>query len=173
MMHKLIELKETWCGLFVAVARRVIEIELVLDAKIADPLTILSNSANSFFFTSSFSTIASITISAERRSSRFEVYCRRAIALFPTACQVNFAHCLLVTVTSKTKLKKCACLPPVLYSTYSNYQIPWFFFPNNFQLAIWSINFAKQLLLNAGNYWAKKLLSCLGVFGKAYLNSLC
>ncbi|KAJ0884455.1 hypothetical protein HanPSC8_Chr10g0433881 [Helianthus annuus] len=54
----------TCCGRFVAVARRVMEIELVLDAKMADPLTILSSSANSFFFTSSDSTMASITISA-------------------------------------------------------------------------------------------------------------
>lgn len=67
-------------------ARLVMEMELVLDAKMAELFVILSSSMNNFFFTSSDSTIASITTSAVRRSSKFEVHRRRPKALDATAC---------------------------------------------------------------------------------------
>lgn len=55
----------TWHGLLVADANRVIDMELVFEAKIAEAFVILSSSENNFFFTSSDSTIASTIISAE------------------------------------------------------------------------------------------------------------
>lgn len=62
------------------------EIELVLDAKIAEPFASLSNSENNFFFASSDSTIASIITSAEQSSSKFEVHRRRCRAPVATSC---------------------------------------------------------------------------------------
>lgn len=49
----------------VADARRVIGMELVLEARMEDRFAILSNSRNSFLLTSSDSTIASMMTSAE------------------------------------------------------------------------------------------------------------
>lgn len=62
------------------------EMELVLDASMAELFVILSSSRNNFFFTSSDSTIASIIISAEESFSKFEVNHRRSKASLPTAC---------------------------------------------------------------------------------------
>jgi len=62
------------------------EMELVLDAKIAELFAILSSSRNNFFFTSSDSTIASMITSAEQSSSKFVVHCNRLKALVPAAC---------------------------------------------------------------------------------------
>ena len=76
----------TWRGLVVADARRVMEMELVLEAKMAERFVILSSSLNNFFFTSSDSTIASITTSAAERSSKFDVHRRHLKASAPTAC---------------------------------------------------------------------------------------
>lgn len=79
----------TWLGLEVADANRVMDMELVLEAKIAERFAILSSSLNNFFFTSSDSTIASTTTSAEQRSSKFEVQCRSFKAFAPAACCVE------------------------------------------------------------------------------------
>lgn len=79
----------TWHGLLVADANRVMEMELVLDAKMAELFVILSSSMNNFFFTSSDSTIASTMKSADRSSSIFEVYFRRPKASVQAACQVK------------------------------------------------------------------------------------
>lgn len=56
---------QTCSGRVVADAKRVIGMELVLEARIADRFAILSNSRNSLFLTSSDSTIASMITSAE------------------------------------------------------------------------------------------------------------
>lgn len=56
---------QTWDGRLVTEASRVMEIELVFDARIADDLVFLSSSANSFFLATSDSATASITKSAE------------------------------------------------------------------------------------------------------------
>jgi hypothetical protein len=61
------------------------EIELVLDAKMAVLFAILSSSENNFLFTSSDSTIASIITSAERSSSKFGVNRNRPKAPVPAA----------------------------------------------------------------------------------------
>lgn len=53
------------------------EIELVLDAKMHEALVIMSSSENNLRFTSSDSTIASITTSADRRSFNSKVNLRR------------------------------------------------------------------------------------------------
>lgn len=58
-------MSKTWRGLLVTYARRVMDIELVLDAKMAELFAILSSPENNFLFTSSDSTIASIITSAE------------------------------------------------------------------------------------------------------------
>lgn len=58
----------------VAEARRVIEMELVLDARIAEGLVMPSSSTNSFFLTSSDSTMASITRSASLSSRALETH---------------------------------------------------------------------------------------------------
>ena len=79
----------TWRGLLTADARRVMDMELVLDAKMAERFVILSNWINNFFFTSSDSTIASITISTVLSSSRFEVQRRRPNASLCTSCWVE------------------------------------------------------------------------------------
>lgn len=69
----------------VAVARRVMEMELVFDARIAEAFAILSSSMNSFFFTSSDSTIASMIRSQAFISSSVEVQWRCSRAALPSA----------------------------------------------------------------------------------------
>lgn len=76
-------MKKTWHGRLVADARRVMEMELVLEAKITESFVILSSSENSFFFTTSDSTMASMTTSADWRSSKFDVHLRRLKASLP------------------------------------------------------------------------------------------
>lgn len=56
---------KTLSGRVVDDAKRVMGMELVLEARIADGFAILSNSRNSFLLTSSDSTIASMMTSAE------------------------------------------------------------------------------------------------------------
>lgn len=56
---------ETCSGRVVADAKRVIGMELVLEARMEDRFAILSNSTNSFLLTSSDSRIASMMTSAE------------------------------------------------------------------------------------------------------------
>jgi hypothetical protein len=65
------------------------EMELVLDAKMAELFAILSSSRNNVFFASSDSTIASMTISAIRSSSKFELHRKWPNASLPAACQVE------------------------------------------------------------------------------------
>jgi len=84
----------TWRGLLVADARRVMEMELVLDAKMAELFAILSSSRNNVFFASSDSTIASMTISAIRSSSKFELHRKWPNASLPAACQVELKKTL-------------------------------------------------------------------------------
>lgn len=77
-------MKTTWEGRLVAEASRVMEMELVFDARIAEAFAILSSSMNSFFLTSSDSTIASMMRSQEFNSSSAEVQWRRCRAALPS-----------------------------------------------------------------------------------------
>lgn len=76
---------QTLCGRLVAEASRVMEIELVLDAKMAEDLVILSSLLNIFFLMASDSAIASITKSAPLKSSNLVVQCMRLGASVRTA----------------------------------------------------------------------------------------
>ena len=87
LVTQLLSWKKTCCGLLVEDARRVIEMELVFDAKMQDLLAILSSWTNKFFFISSDSTIASTIKSASRRTSKFRVHCRRLKASVPNSCK--------------------------------------------------------------------------------------
>jgi len=76
---------QTLCGRLVAEASRVMEIELVLDAKMAEDLVIMSSSLNIFFLTASDSATASITKSAALKSSNLVLQCMRLGASVQTA----------------------------------------------------------------------------------------
>lgn len=77
---------ETCSGRVVADAKRVIGMELVLEARMEDLFAILSNSTNSFLLTSSDSTIASMMTSAEWSSFKSVENFRRWRAMAPISC---------------------------------------------------------------------------------------
>lgn len=77
----------TCAGRLVEEARRVIDMELVLDAKIAETFAILSSSENNLFFMTSDSTMASIITSALLRTSKVDAYLKWFNKSVPASCE--------------------------------------------------------------------------------------